>query len=197
MGICFNCIYKGEKINDTRKNPHLRKEDYTCENKNNSQVDFVTGELELSTCRACNGIGECLYFDDGSVPLYAWQNDGVIVYTLSEEPQIDNSVRGITLEILGQITSVNTLYAIKSDENVFYVLSDTVAADYDVYNKNGKIIGKVISVNEDETITIEVDETSYICSLSTENNIENASITYNDVSYYRDENDDTEAILPE
>lgn len=63
MGICSNCISRGDIKSDCRRNPHLRKEDFICLNENNAEIDFVTGEAKSGSCRNKNNFGECLFYE--------------------------------------------------------------------------------------------------------------------------------------
>ena len=78
MGNCIYCIYhttrnnpvtfsniggvKTPKINVIGKEPHF------CKYPTFKKTDFVTGAEIYADCYSKNFYGECLFFDDGSVP---------------------------------------------------------------------------------------------------------------------------------
>lgn len=187
MGICNSCIYRGGTYVGGCKRRHIN--DYQCTNPSNCEVDFVTGEIINGSCRDHNRYGECLHFDDGSVPYFAWKKEEDIVYTLSATPFEEESYFINPPEESGQIESVCMLYAWKNKEDVIYTISDNPDMGDKIYSLTGPT---ELTVDYSEEGKITVEEITYKRDESSD--VTNAFIIIDSENYYRDENYDTRII---
>lgn len=218
MGICTYCIYQGDEINMSmvRRRPDFRPDwakpkyklpqrsmkDYICKNENNADVDTVTGEYYFGSCRGKNRFGECLFYDDGSVPFYAWKKD-ILIFTLSDKPVQDDKYFDIEGTELGDVMNTAALYCWKfKDETeeeptpLYYTLTDKPQVDYDVFNIKGETIGTVKEVT-DESIIILIEENEVEYVRNEESDIEYAALVIDSDFYFRSEEDDTRVIFSE
>ena len=182
MGFCINCIYHKEIAQQSLHS----KERHVCLNKAYEEYDYITGKAFNPNCYLKNNFEECLYFDDGysDKTYYAWTNGERIIYTISENPDVDD-VYYTNLEDLEPVEISNITYFLaweNSGNNVYTDVSENVISE-NIFNRNGEIIG-VAEDAGDETVTY--DRLEYI--RNSENDF--VIIIIDEDKFYRDENSD-------
>lgn len=190
MGICNNCIYKGEAFSGGCRRRHLN--DFQCTNPSNCDVDFVTGNIINGSCRMHNSIGQCKHFDDGTVPYYAWLNNEEIVYTLSTEPKEGDDYftalpeeKGEEVFATGIITSSNNLYGWKNKNSLVYTKSETPEPGDCVYSLSGTTDMLVLSFDGKTALIGDLEYTR-----DSSSDVTCAFISIDKDEYFRDENYD-------
>lgn len=179
MGICAECIYIGDKKPSPDKCRRF-SENYICNNLNNAETDYITGDIILSSCRIKNQFGECLFFDDGKIDVqyFAWKKGEDLIFTKTETPEIDDKYLNTELEEAGDISSKENFYAWKNEELVYTKVDSPTLSDT-VFSLQNELLGDIEAVEENK-ITFN--------SIEYERDTESDSILIN--SYYRSPDDD-------
>lgn len=189
MGICAECIYIGDKKNNPKTHRRF-SENFTCTNINNSETDFITGEIVFASCRSKNMFGECEFFDDGKIDerYYAWENStGDIFFTKSETPSVNDYTFDNNGDECGFVDSVTSYFGWKTQEPADNDVLLTLTVIPNIYDntfviKNHTLL-KYMAIEDFDDNCITVNKIKYHLSsednaLSVNNCVRNPDLDY-------------------